>query len=61
MKIRTGRKNPRNLYLQRGDEPSDDDRCLGLIINPDDAKLICDGLTSAQHLNEMLLNAEDPA
>jgi hypothetical protein len=31
VKIRTGRRNPSNLYLQLGDEPSNHDPCLGFI------------------------------
>lgn len=43
MKIRTGRRNPRNLYLQLGDDPSDTgDICLGLIIDPQVAAEIAD-------------------
>lgn len=34
MKLRQGRKNPLNLYFQFGDEPSDADGCIGLIIDP---------------------------
>jgi len=60
MRLRTGRKNFRNLYLQTGDQPSDDDPCLGLLIDPevavaltsitisaDDADLIESALTRA--------------
>jgi len=31
MRIRQGRKNPHNLYLMRGAEPSDDDVSIGYI------------------------------
>ena len=34
MKLRLGRKNAQNLYIQSGDEPSDDDRAVGHICNP---------------------------
>jgi hypothetical protein len=61
VKLRAGRKNPHNLYLQRGDMPADDDPCLGLIIDPEDTVLLCDGLTSPWHLNEMRINHEDVA
>lgn len=33
MKIRQGRRNGRNLYLQLGEQPSDTDPCLGFIID----------------------------
>jgi len=32
--IRQGRKNPRNLYIQHGDEPSDTDISIGYIRLP---------------------------
>ena len=32
-KLRCGRKQDRNLYLQRGDEPSDDDEYLGVFFD----------------------------
>lgn len=34
MKIRQGRKNPHTLYLQAGEEPSDDDVSIGYIRFP---------------------------
>jgi hypothetical protein len=34
MKIRLGRKQDRNLYIQLGDEPSDEDEYLGVIFDP---------------------------
>lgn len=40
MKIRTGRKNLRNLYLQSGEDPSDKDICLGLMIDPEVAVIL---------------------
>jgi hypothetical protein len=40
MRIRTGRKNLRNLYLQLGDEPSNDDPCLGLMISKEVAVIL---------------------
>lgn len=42
MKLRTGRKNPHTLYLQLGDEPSNEDVCLGLIIVPAASHVIVD-------------------
>lgn len=43
--LRQGRKlsrtdGPQTLYIQRGDEPSDDDPCVGMVITPDVAKVI---------------------
>jgi hypothetical protein len=34
VKIRAGRKQDRNLYIQLGDEPSDEDEYLGVIFDP---------------------------
>jgi|SoimicmetaTmtHAB_FD_contig_31_7511386_length_1169_multi_3_in_0_out_0_2 hypothetical protein len=46
MKIRQGRKNKHNLYLQLGDEPdSERDVCLGLIMYPGAAELITQRLS----------------
>lgn len=59
MKLRPGRKNPRNLYLQVGNEPSDlHDLPVGFLIDTDVAALLGDGLTSPWHLNEIRLSAE---
>lgn len=41
MKLRQGRRNPHNVYAQFGDEPSDDDTCIGFFINGDIAKWSC--------------------
>lgn len=38
MKIRTGRKQDRNLYIQFGAEPGDEDDYLGVIFDPARAK-----------------------
>lgn len=35
MKWRTGRKNPRTIYIQRGDEPSNDDPFIGTLDTPE--------------------------
>lgn len=59
MKLRPGRKNSRNLYLQLGDEPSDADPPVGFLIDTDTADLIGEGLTSPWHLNEIKLSIED--
>lgn len=56
MKLRVGRHNPHTIYLQTGNEPADTDRCIGMVINPDDGGLLCEALTSPWHLNEMHLN-----
>lgn len=58
MKLRTGRRNPRNLYLQVGDEPSDRDPCVGFMVDDGSAALIADALNSPWHLNEILVNAD---
>lgn len=34
MKIRTGRHQDRNLYIQLGDEPGVEDEYLGVIFDP---------------------------
>jgi hypothetical protein len=58
VRLRPGRKNPRTLYLQVGDQPSDDDPCVGFMVDSDTAKIISKGLTSPWHLNEIKLSAE---
>lgn len=58
MKLRPGRHNPRTLYLQVGDEPSNDDLCVGMMIDDDTAPLVADALNSQWHLNEIRLSAE---
>jgi hypothetical protein len=59
MKLRPGRKNPRNLYLQLGDEPDETvDLPIGFLIDTDTAALIAEALTSPWHLNEIKLSAE---
>src|SRR5262245_36621061 len=40
MKLRTGRKCERNLYVQLGPEPSDDDPLVGQVLTPGLARLI---------------------
>jgi hypothetical protein len=34
VRLRQGRRNGRNLYLQLGPEPHETDPCLGFIIDP---------------------------
>lgn len=58
-RLRVGRRNPRNLYLQRGPEPRDDDPCVGFMIDDDTGALIADALNSPWHLNEIRLSVED--
>lgn len=41
MKLRQGRRNPHNVYVQFGDEPADDDVCVGFFINGDIAAWLC--------------------
>lgn len=41
MKLRTGRRNLRTLYVQLGDEPTDDDPCLGLVLDQHAAAILC--------------------
>lgn len=58
MKVRRGRRNHRNLYLQLGDEPSDADPCIGFMVDEDEAALVAEALTSPWHLNEIRLSAQ---
>lgn len=44
MILRQGRKNKYNLYLQLGDEPSDNDVSLGYVRYPQWGKAICDAV-----------------
>lgn len=41
--LRQGRRNKSNLYVQFGDEPSDDDLSIGYISNPELARWIVAG------------------
>lgn len=58
MRLRTGRRNTRNLYLQLGDRPSNSDPCVGFMVDDDTAAIVVDGLTSPWHLNEIKLSVE---
>lgn len=40
MKWRVGRKLGRTIYLQQGEEPSDNDRFLGIMDREEDARLV---------------------
>lgn len=46
MKIRTGRRQDRNLYIQLGDEPGDEDEYLGVIFDPMRAAILVEMLNS---------------
>lgn len=60
MKLRPGRRNPRNLYIQVGDQPDDKaDLPVGFMIDTDVAAIISEGLTSPWHLNEIRVSAEE--
>lgn len=53
MKLRPGRRNPRNLYIQLGDQPDDRDLPVGFMIDTGMAGLLGDGFTSDRHLAEI--------
>lgn len=61
MKIRRGRRNPHTMYLQIGDQPADNDPCIGFMLDPEYSSLLCEMATSPWHLNEMALIAETRA
>ena len=42
MRLRTGRKQAQNLYVQMGDDPSDEDEYIGVIFDPTRAKYLCE-------------------
>lgn len=42
MEIRQGRHQKKNLYIQLGDEPGDDDEYIGVIFDPQRAEVIAD-------------------
>lgn len=54
MKLRQGRKNPLNLYVQMDAEPSDDDLSIGYIRNLDVAHLIVQAFDEAPWMCERL-------
>jgi hypothetical protein len=59
VKLRAGRRNRRNLYLQIGDQPDDQvDISIGFMVDTDTARLIGEALTSQWHLNEIMLDAQ---
>ena len=57
MKIRQGRRNGRNLYLQLGPEPDDTDPCLGFIIDPRVAFLLADCVNGFAYTGEAAVRA----
>jgi hypothetical protein len=58
VKLRTGRRNSRNLYLQLGDEPGSRDPCVGFMVDDGSAALVADAVTSPWHLNEIKISAD---
>jgi hypothetical protein len=42
MRLRCGRKQPQNLYVQQGDEASDEDQYIGVIFDPTRAAAVID-------------------
>ena len=42
MRFRCGRKQPQNLYVQQGDEASDEDQYIGVIFDPARAAVLID-------------------
>lgn len=46
MRIRQGRKNPYNLYLQIGDDPSDADISLGYMRYPNWARAVVEAVNA---------------
>lgn len=54
MRLRQGRKNPLNLYVQMDDESSDDDLSIGYIRDPDVAHLIAQAFDEAPWMRERL-------
>lgn len=64
MKLRCGRKQPQNIYVQMGDEPADSDPYIGVIFDTGRAEEIIDivngdlpPLTASGKLD---YNAQDP-
>ena len=49
MKLRIGRKNMRRLYLQRGEEPSDQDVPIGFAVDWHTAQALCALVNLAQY------------
>lgn len=50
VKLRHGRKQDRNIYLQRGPEPSDDDEYLGVIFDPAKAAILIEIVNTSGEL-----------
>jgi hypothetical protein len=47
LRLRTGRKVERTLYIQVGDQPSDDDRLIGMVDTPELAETIVRAVNDA--------------
>ena len=45
---RVGRKVGRTIYLQAGEEPSDDDRLIGMMDTPELAQIVAAAVNSLQ-------------
>jgi hypothetical protein len=54
MRLRVGRKVGRTLYLQAGDQPSDDDRLIGLVDTPELAGALVALVAENQRLRDQL-------
>lgn len=54
MKLRQGRRNGFNIYIQVQDEPSDDDLCIGFIPDGRVARLIVQTFNEAPWMLERL-------
>ena len=58
--LRLGRKlgqteGLQTLYLQRGDEPSDADVCVGVVITPDLAKIVVEVVNADETFSRLML------
>lgn len=60
MKIRTGRKQDRNLYIQFGAGPSDEDDYLGVIFDPARARRLVEILNEYFGENDAAQEEEAP-
>lgn len=52
MKVRQGRHNDRCLYIQSGDQPDDSDEYLAAVIDPGEAKFVCDVVNGGRQPGE---------
>jgi hypothetical protein len=61
MKWRTGRKNPRTIYLQQGPTPSDSDPFIGTLDSADLVRLAVDAVNEKLgQVETTLTEAEKP-